>query len=46
MTVDIKSKKGDKKVFPDEIDKYLGEWFKEELMYKPGDLFRKDTKQS
>ena len=43
VTVDIKSKKGDERVFPDEIDKYLGEWFKEELMYKPGDLFPKDT---
>jgi hypothetical protein len=38
VTLCIKSSKGDKKVFPDEFDTYIREWFEPSLLLTPGQL--------
>ena len=40
ITIDIKSKNGSIQKFPQEVDSYLREFFNENLIFKPGMLFK------
>ena len=44
VCLDIKSKEGDFKVFPDEIDAYLRTWFPKSLIFAPGQIIADASK--